>query len=128
MYIGMPFSTMLEKRNLTILKQLIDVSGIQHELDSLSNVTFFAPTNKALNGTYWQQQIESNPESLVKNADLQKFLKYHIAKPLTKTCDLSESVLDTEAGVGVRVNLYSTVSHIVLIEFFNNSNKQFFAR
>lgn len=110
-FLGIPFSSMLEKRNLTVLKQLIDASGIKNELDALTNVSFFAPTNKALEGTYWKETLEQHPEELVGNHDLQQFLKYHVAKPLTKTCDLSESVLETEAGSGLRVNLYSTVSH-----------------
>lgn len=107
---AMPVSTLLESRNLTVFKQLIELNGFDEELDSYVNVSIFAPTDDALANNYWAKKIESEPDSLKGNAELTTFLKYHIAKPLTKTCDLSETQLDTEAGDKVRVNLYSTVS------------------
>lgn len=107
---AMPVSTLLESRNLTVFKQLIELNGFDEELDTYVNVSIFAPTDDALANNYWAKKIESEPDSLKGNAELTAFLKYHIAKPLTKTCDLSETQLDTEAGDKVRVNLYSTVS------------------
>lgn len=106
---AMPVSTLLDSRNLTIFKQLIELNGFNEQLDSLVNVSIFAPTDDALEGNYWTKKIETEPESLKDNAELTSFLKYHIAKPLTKTCDLTESQLNTEGGEKVRVNLYSTV-------------------
>lgn len=110
---AMPVSTLFDKRNLTIFKQLIELNGFDEELDSYMNVSIFAPTDEALENNYWTKKIESEPDSLKGNAELTAFLKYHIAKPLTKTCDLSESQLNTETGDKVRVNLYSTVSRII---------------
>ena len=109
---------MLENRNLTSFKKLLDASGLTDEFDSMTNVTFFLPTDKALESSEWMQKLESSTDALAGDEELSTFLKYHIAKPLTKTCELSEKILDTEvAGAGLRVNLYSTVSltHIFLL-------------
>lgn len=105
---AMPVSTLFDKRNLTMFKQLIELNGFGEELDSYVNVSIFAPTDEALENSYWAKKIESEPDSLKGNTELTSFLKYHIAKPLTKTCDLSEKQLDTETGEKVRINLYST--------------------
>lgn len=113
---AMPVSTLLESRNLTIFKQLIELNGFDDELDTYVNVSIFAPTDDALAESYWAKKIESDPDSLKGNSELTSFLKYHIAKPLTKTCDLSENQLDTEYGDKVRVNLYSTVRMLMIIK------------
>lgn len=114
---AMPVSTLFDKRNLTIFKQLIELNGFGEELDSYMNVSIFAPTDEALENNYWAKKIDSEPDSLKGNTELTSFLKYHIAKPLTKTCDLSESQLNTETGDKVRVNLYSTVSQSFLLYY-----------
>lgn len=116
---AMPVSTLLDSRNLTIFKQLIELNGFNEQLDSLVNVSIFAPTDDALEGNYWAKKIETEPESLKDNAELTSFLKYHIAKPLTKTCDLTESQLNTEGGEKVRVNLYSTVRQTSLLRYIS---------
>lgn len=112
---GMPVTAMLDSRNLTIFKKLIDANGFDELLDSYENVSIFAPTDAALTDNYWAKKLEEDPESLKGNDELSSFLKYHIAKPLIKTCDLSERSLETEKGSKLRVNLYSTVSSIYLL-------------
>lgn len=107
---AMPISTLLDSRNLTIFKKLIELNGFDDIIDSYENVSIFAPTDLSLATNYWAKIIDTEPESLKGNEDLTKFLKYHIAKPLIKTCDLTERSLDTETGDKVRINLYSTVS------------------
>lgn len=116
---AMPVSTLLEKRNLTMFKQLIELSGFGEELDSYVNVSIFAPTDEALESNYWAKKIETEPDSLKGNSELTSFLKYHIAKPLTKTCDLTENQLDTETGDKIRVNLYST--HTIFSNVLNRA-------
>lgn len=106
---GLPISSMLESQNLTIFGDLIANGGFTDEFDSMMNVSFFVPKDDAFDGTEWLKMLKENPESLKKNAELKSFLTYHIAKPLTKTCDLTEDVMKTENGNGLRVNLYSTV-------------------
>lgn len=105
---ALPITSLLETKNLTTFKRLIEVSNLQDEFDDLNNVTFFAPTDKAFEGSPWKRQLEENPEELKGNTDLKEFLSYHIIEPMTKTCDLSESMMNTRAGSPVRVNLYST--------------------
>lgn len=109
---GMPISNTLANRNLTIFKQLIDDAGLEDAFDSLSNKTFFIPSDKAFEqsevGQYWIQQLKEHPESLKDNARLKEFLEYHVAEPLIKTCDLSEDMVKTTAGQNLRVNLYNT--------------------
>lgn len=111
---GMPISNTLANRNLTIFKQLIDDAGLEDEFDSLSNKTFFIPSDKAFEqseaGQYWIKQLKEHPESLRDNARLREFLQYHVAEPLIKTCDLQENMVKTGAGQELRVNLYNTVS------------------
>lgn len=116
---AMPVSTLFGKRNLTLFQELIELNGFSEELDSLMNVTIFAPNNEALAKNYWAEKIVSDPDSLKGNAELTAFLKYHIAKPLTKTCDLTENQLPTEAGEKVRVNLYST--HTIFSNVLNRA-------
>lgn len=106
---GMPLLSMLEKHNLTVFKRLIEANDIEKEFDTVMNASFFIPTNKAFEDSQWLKDLDENPESLKGRKDLSELLKYHIARPLTKTCDLSEQIMDTEAGRGLRVNLYSTV-------------------
>lgn len=107
---AMPVNTLMDSRNLTLFKKLIELNGIDDLIDSFENVSIFAPTDAALGSNYWAGKIETDPESLNGNEELSKFIKYHIAKPLIKTCDLTEQSLETETGDKVRINLYSTVS------------------
>lgn len=110
---GLPITTMLESQNLTIFGGLIESGGFADEFDGLMNVSFFVPKDEAFDGTEWVKMLKENPEELNGNAELKEFLSYHIAKPLTKTCDLTEQVMKTENGNGLRVNLYSTVTFSV---------------
>lgn len=107
---AMPVSILMDSRNLTIFKKLIELNGFDDMIDSFENVSIFAPTDAALATNYWASKIDTEPESLKGNEELSKFIKYHIAKPLVKTCDLTEQSMETETGDKVRVNLYSTVS------------------
>lgn len=107
---SLPLTSMLEARNLTYFKTLLELNGIDELVDSYENVSIFAPTDDALQSNEWVKKIESDPDSLKGNEELTNFLNYHIAKPLIKTCELTERSLETETGDKVRVNLYSTVS------------------
>lgn len=113
---GLPVSSMMEKRNISIFANLIEAAGLNEEFDDLSNVTFFAPSDKAFEGHIWKTELENNPDKLKGNTELKEFLEYHIAAPLIKTCDLTESPMKTRNGDDLRVDLYSTVS------FFKFSN------
>lgn len=111
---GLPISSMLESQNLTIFADLIEKGGFTDEFDNMMNVSFFVPKDDAFDGTEWVKMLKENPEELNGNEALKSFLMYHIMKPLTKSCDLTEDVMKTENGDGLRVNLYSTVRLIFL--------------
>lgn len=121
---GLPVSSMMEKRNTTIFKNLIEAVGLNEEFDDLSNVTFFAPSDKAFEGHIWKTELENNPDKLKGNNELKKFLEYHIAEPLIKTCDLTESPMKSRSGDDLRVDLYSTVS--CFPKSFRNKKFNFF--
>lgn len=118
---GMPVSSMLDSRNLTIFKKLVEANGFEDMLDSYENVSIFAPTDAALSDSYWAKKLDEDAASLKDNQALTAFLKYHIAKPLIKTCDLTERSFETDAGPKVRVNLYSTVSSTRIIVFMKKT-------
>uniref|UniRef100_A0A0A1WRC2 Transforming growth factor-beta-induced protein ig-h3 n=1 Tax=Zeugodacus cucurbitae TaxID=28588 RepID=A0A0A1WRC2_ZEUCU len=107
---ALPLSTLMQEKNVTIFKRLLEAAGLVDKYDDMDNVTVFAPTDKALQATKWAQILEESPDSLRNNAELVEFLNYHFAQPMTKTCDLSDSILPTIAGPEVRINLYSTHS------------------
>lgn len=115
---GLPISTMLGNHNLTTFKKLMEFGNFDETLDNLMNATYFIPSDNAfaesVRGKYWIDQLENSPQSLKNNVELKQFLNYHIAQPLTKTCDLSEKMLDTLDGEPLRVNLYTTVNLIHL--------------
>lgn len=107
---GTPITKVLANHNLTIFKQLVEASGLDDTINLMSNASFFVPIDKALENSKWKTELENNPESLKDNAELKKFLEYHIGLPYVKTCNLSEEMIQTATGEQLRINLYSTVS------------------
>lgn len=119
-----PVTSLMEHKNLTIFKRLIEASGLEETFDTMSNVTFFAPTDKAFEQTPWLMELEKDPESLKDNAELRKFLEYHIATDYIKTCNLTEDTIPTMNEGGLRVNLYSTVCQeldMFLLKYTSNN-------
>ncbi|EDW80696.2 uncharacterized protein Dwil_GK11667, isoform C [Drosophila willistoni] len=116
---ALPMTTLMSQKNLTIFKQLLEASGYDNQFDDLNNVTIFAPTDKSLQNTEWARILKEQPEQLHQNADLLKFLNYHVIKPMIKTCDLSEQSLPTVEGSKVRLNLYST--HALFSDVMNRA-------
>lgn len=116
---ALPMTTLMNQKNLTIFKGLLEASGFDDQFDDLDNVTIFAPTDKALQHSEWARQLADKPEALKNNKDLLAFLNYHVIKPMIKTCDLSESSLPTVEGSNVRLNLYST--HALFSDVMNRA-------
>lgn len=108
-----PVTTLMDHQNLTIFKRLVEVAGLDESFDTLSNVSFFVPTDKAFEHSEWKTELDTNADSLKDNAELKRFLEYHIAADYIKTCNLSEEVIPTKAEGGLRVNLYSTVGTVI---------------
>lgn len=105
---ALPLTSLLEEKNVTKFKRLIEAAGLDEQFDAMDNVTLFAPIDKALESTKWVQMLRESPEKLKGNTELIEFIKYHFVTPMTKTCDLSERLMPTLSGNNVRVNLYST--------------------
>lgn len=105
---ALPMSSLMQEKNVTIFKRLLEASGLDNKFDDMDNVTVFAPTDKALQNTKWAQLLEESPEQLKDNQELIEFLNYHVASPMIKTCDLEVKLLPTIGGDKVRINLYST--------------------
>lgn len=110
---GLPISTMLGSRNLTIFKQLMEYGNLDDYYDNLENATYFAPSDEAFEasdiGKYWMKQLEESPQKLKNNEKLKQFMNYHVVQPLVKSCELTEKMLPTLMDEPLRVNLYSTM-------------------
>ena len=91
---GLPISTMLASRNLTIFKKLMDYGNFDEEFDSMDNATYFVPSDEAFEasdvGKMWAKQLEEAPQKLKNNDKLKLFLDYHVVQPLTKSCAKSD--------------------------------------
>ncbi|CAO1408001.1 unnamed protein product [Diamesa tonsa] len=109
---GLPITSMLQSRNLTIFKKLMEYGSFDSEFDALSNATYFVPTDLAFESTemgqYWIKQLEEAPQKLKNNEKLKQFLQYHVVQPLTKTCDFTERMMPSMMGEPLRINLFST--------------------
>ncbi|XP_030373702.1 transforming growth factor-beta-induced protein ig-h3 isoform X2 [Scaptodrosophila lebanonensis] len=116
---ALPMTTLMEQKNLTLFKSLLEASGYDDMFDDLNNVTIFAPTDKALQNSEWARLLKEQPDTLDHNLDLLEFLNYHVIKPMIKTCDLSERSIPTVAGSKVRLNLYST--HALFSDVMNRA-------
>lgn len=110
-----PTSSLLEKKNLTIFKKLMELGNFNDEFDNLENVTYFVPTDKAFEnsdiGQKWIQQMNEAPQKLKNNEELRKFLRYHITKPLLKTSELIDKMnLESSEGDNkLNIRLYSSM-------------------
>lgn len=105
---ALPLSSLMQEKNVTIFKRLLEATGLDNKFDDMDNVTVFAPTDKALQNTKWAKLLAESPEQLKNNQELIDFLNYHVAQPMIKTCDLQEQLMPTVGGDKVRINLYST--------------------
>uniref|UniRef100_A0A1I8N9S2 Fasciclin n=1 Tax=Musca domestica TaxID=7370 RepID=A0A1I8N9S2_MUSDO len=105
---ALPMSSLMQEKNVTIFKRLLEAAGLDNKFDDMDNVTVFAPTDKALQNSKWAKLLEENPGELKNNQELVEFLNYHVTQPMVKTCDLEVKLLPTIAGDKVRINLYST--------------------
>lgn len=110
---GLPISSMLASQNLTIFKKLMEYGSFDDDFDNMENATYFIPSDEAFKssdaGKFWVKQLEEAPQKLKNNEKLKQFLDYHVVQPLTKSCDLSEKMLQTITDEPLRVNLYTTM-------------------
>ena len=104
----------LEESHMTTLKELFDIAGLSENLNALTNVTVFAPSERAL---------KELPESFLKNLKenpekLKEFLMYHIVTPKTCHCDFADNkILETGLpGKSLRMNKYGGLLPVDILD------------
>ncbi|XP_042873732.1 periostin-like [Penaeus japonicus] len=99
-----PLIEVLESHNLTRFMDLLDAAGMMDELRDLTDVTVFAPSNRA---------VDEIPEDVLESImsdpiRLREILEYHVATPTLKASDISNNhIATTRADHPLRINLYS---------------------
>merc|ERR1719210_1429466 len=94
----------LEESHMTTLEELFKAAGMDEALDSMQNMTIFAPSEKALAALPQQflDDLRQDPEKL------KEFLMYHISTPKTCHCDMENNKL-IKTGIPnkkLRINAY----------------------
>ena len=76
---------------MTTLEELFKIAGMNEALDTMSNMTIFAPSEKALKALSQDmlEQLKSNPEQL------KDFLMYHVTSPKTCKCDMENNKVNS---------------------------------
>ena len=94
----------LQENKMTTLEELFKAANINEALNGMSNVTIFAPSEKALSTISKEmlEELKAEPEKL------KEFLMYHIASPKTCKCEMENNKL-LKTGVRdekLRINTY----------------------
>ncbi|KAK7082117.1 hypothetical protein SK128_015083 [Halocaridina rubra] len=99
-----PVKEVLDSHNLTRFLDMLEAAGMTEELNGLSDVTVFAPSNEA---------IESIPEDVMAKIledteKLRNILSYHLVTPSLKASDINnDHIATTRSDLPLRINLYS---------------------
>ncbi|KAK8753712.1 hypothetical protein OTU49_001192 [Cherax quadricarinatus] len=99
-----PVIEVLEGHNLTRFLDLLEAAEMTDELSSMTDVTVFAPSNRA---------IDEIPEDVLDNlknnpSKLRDILRYHMATPSLQADDIAnDHIATTRAEQPLRINLYS---------------------
>ncbi|XP_031358607.1 transforming growth factor-beta-induced protein ig-h3-like, partial [Photinus pyralis] len=101
-------SQSLKNENFTKFQALLDQVGLTDELDSMKNITVFAPSDAAFENPKALKYIESLQENKEK---LKEMVMYHVVEGHLESCDMNNNVmLKTKQNENsVRLNLYSTL-------------------
>lgn len=94
----------LEESHMTTLEELFKIAEMSEALDSMQNMTIFAPSEKAL-ATLPKELLDDLKQD---PARLKEFLMYHITTPKTCHCDMENNKL-VKTGVpnkSLRINAY----------------------
>lgn len=103
-----PITGVLSSHNLTTFLSLLREAGLAESLDSMSNVTLFAPTDEALA----KPEAMATLEKLRADKDrLRDLLLYHTTGPEVQSCDFSndKQLKSGLADKSIRINLYATL-------------------
>ncbi|KAK5646943.1 hypothetical protein RI129_005407 [Pyrocoelia pectoralis] len=100
-------SQSLKNENFTKFQALLDQVGLTDEIDSMKNVTVFAPSDEAFKNPKAVKYIENLQENKEK---LREMVMYHIVEGHLESCDMNNNVmLKSKDNQNVRLNLYSTL-------------------
>ncbi|KAG7158339.1 Periostin-like 2 [Homarus americanus] len=99
-----PVIEVLEGHNLTRFLDLLEQAGLMDELSELTDVTVFAPSNRA-----FEEMPTEVLDDLTSNyTKLRNILSYHMATPSLQAEDIAnDHIATTRAGQPLRINLYS---------------------
>ena len=77
----------MEENHMTTLSELFKIAEMEEALNGMSNVTIFAPSEKALStlSKDMLEDLKADP------AKLKEFLMYHIASPKTCQCEMENN-------------------------------------
>ncbi|XP_023708109.1 transforming growth factor-beta-induced protein ig-h3, partial [Cryptotermes secundus] len=103
-----PVTGVLSSHNLTTFLALLREAGLAESLDSMKNVTLFAPTDEALARPESAAELEKLRADKDKLRDL---LLYHTTGPEVQSCDFSndKELKSSLADKSIRINLYATL-------------------
>merc|ERR1711981_293485 len=101
---GRTVEEVLQDAHTTTLEELFDIAGMNEAMDSMSNMTIFAPSEKALAAlpTELLDELKGDP------AKLKEFLMYHVSTSKTCHCDMENNKL-VKTGVpnkSLRINTW----------------------
>jgi len=99
----------LKNKNSNKLLDLLEKTGLTKTMENLSNLTFFAPSEKAIS-----EIPKEVLDELVKDGKkLEEILLHHIATEKKGSCHLRNNQhLDTAGGQKLRINLHKHFGHM----------------
>jgi len=99
----------LEEKQRTTLKDLLDLAGLTQGLNDMTNVTMFAPRERALNKDFSAEFLEELKQDQQK---LRDFLMLHVVSPKKCLCELEDNMLLKTGveGKKIRINKYPSAS------------------
>lgn len=111
----MTVTALLKSRNSSIFAGLLMRSGFVDQFEDLRGVTFFVPTDKALQSSEWGRALDNNPESLKKNATLYEFLSNHIVDQVIGSPDFRNAYITSMANQKLKMNLILNVRSLIYL-------------
>lgn len=102
---AMTVMSLLMNRNSTIFADLLLKSGFIDQFEDLRGVTFFVPTDKALESSPWKQALDNDANSLMKNASLYDFLANHVVERVIGSFEFRTGLVKTMAKQELKMNL-----------------------
>merc|ERR1712241_1307125 len=97
----------IKEDHMTTLEELFKIADMAEAFDGMSNMTIFAPSERALSALpqVMLEELKANPEKL------KEFLMYHVTSPKTCKCEMEDNkVLKTAVrNEKLRINTYGGV-------------------